>query len=395
MSDRSSVPERICLKCGTHIRDERSTVCPQCHSQGLRAATFANSDQQLTLDAHRLIEERRQAGLEGLVGGLKFIVINTEPENQRAAVDELLARTALGVTDAFEDADARTVVLQHPGSADLLITSRKSASPFAGLAEHPRSKHLPSTRLETFAFTCADVAEYTRIQRLRGVSFLSQQPLQGQGSRFIQTRPSVYTGLSIGLFEKTSATTSHRHPSSIDLDWDFEKPALAFLQSIGRLDHAATRVRAEERDAAILEFIALTNYSFDFAIYVKSLNSITNVARLTASDFAMVFTSGIAPFSGLDTSGPTERFTNNYGPRTHHLAWDTEDIDAVYAGLMDDGQGFLLDLVGSPDEGLKQTFTTMSPHTLLVNEYIHRFGVFAGFFTKSNVTLLTAATGTQ
>jgi hypothetical protein len=56
---------------------------------------------------------------------------------------------------------------------------------------------------------------------------------------------------------------------------------------------------------------------------------------------------------------------------------------------------FLIDLVGSPDEGLKQTFSKQSEHTLLVNEYIHRYGDFDGFFTKSNVTLLTAATDVQ
>jgi hypothetical protein len=56
---------------------------------------------------------------------------------------------------------------------------------------------------------------------------------------------------------------------------------------------------------------------------------------------------------------------------------------------------FLLDLVGSPDEGLKQTFTKGSPNTFLVNEYIHRYGDFDGFFTKSNVTDLTKATDAQ
>ncbi len=33
-----------------------------------------------------------------------------------------------------------------------------------------------------------------------------------------------------------------------------------------------------------------------------------------------------------------------------------------------------------------------SPYTLLVNEYGHRYGDFDGFFTRSNVTLLTEAT---
>lgn len=56
---------------------------------------------------------------------------------------------------------------------------------------------------------------------------------------------------------------------------------------------------------------------------------------------------------------------------------------------------FLLDLVGSPREGLKQIFSCPSENTLLVNEYIYRYGDFDGFFTKSNVTLLTGATTKQ
>ena len=56
---------------------------------------------------------------------------------------------------------------------------------------------------------------------------------------------------------------------------------------------------------------------------------------------------------------------------------------------------FLVELVGSPDEGLKQTFTVQSPHTMLVNEYIHRYGDFDGFFTSSNVEVLTKATEKQ
>jgi hypothetical protein len=63
--------------------------------------------------------------------------------------------------------------------------------------------------------------------------------------------------------------------------------------------------------------------------------------------------------------------------------------------LKDNGMEFLLDLVGSEDDGLKQIFSVPSVNTLLVNEYIHRYGNFEGFFTKGNVTLLTAATNKQ
>lgn len=67
----------------------------------------------------------------------------------------------------------------------------------------------------------------------------------------------------------------------------------------------------------------------------------------------------------------------------------------MVASLKDDGRAFLLDLVGSPEEGLKQIFTVPSPHTMLVTEYIKRYGGFDGFFMKSNVELLTKATERQ
>ena len=85
-----------------------------------------------------------------------------------------------------------------------------------------------------------------------------------------------------------------------------EKPASSYLENIGALDHTATRIRAQDRTAAILEFVSLTSYHYDFGIHVKSLNSITSVARRKEGDFAMVFTSGITPYTTDEASGPTE-----------------------------------------------------------------------------------------
>jgi hypothetical protein len=109
----------------------------------------------------------------------------------------------------------------------------------------------------------------------------------------------------------------------------------------------------------------------------------------------MVFTSGISPYISDEESGPTEKFIHNYGTRVHHMAFRTENIEQTYEALRADGMDFLIELVGSPEEGLKQTFTVASESTLLVNEYIHRYGDFDGFFTRSNVTLLTGATDKQ
>jgi hypothetical protein len=139
----------------------------------------------------------------------------------------------------------------------------------------------------------------------------------------------------------------------------------------------------------------LTNYNYDFAIYVKTFNSITSVARLSKKDFAMVFTSGITAYKNLKTSGPTEKFIHNYGPRVHHIAFETKNIENVFTQLKKDRMKFLIELVGTEKQGLKQTFTIPSKNSFLINEYIHRYGDFDGFFTKNNVTLLTAATEKQ
>ena len=225
--------------------------------------------------------------------------------------------------------------------------------------------------------------------------FLSEDVVETPNYLYVETRPSIYTGNSLGFIQWIEREGEYIAPISRPLDWTFAKPDLAHLDNISYLDHSAARVRAQDRDPAILEFMSLTSYKFEFAIYVESLNSITNVARLSLDDYAQVFTSGIKPFAGLDESGPTEKYIHNYGTRVHHIAFHTERIEETFRGLKNNGMDFLVDLVGSPEDGLRQTFSQPSPNTLLVHEYIQRYGGFDGFFTKSNVTELTRATDSQ
>jgi len=382
-----------------------------------------NSDEILRRGADRIIEERRLFGLEGLVGGLQAVIINTEPHLQKAAVEELIRYSGLQFQEAFMDTTHKTSVLKVPGSAkfrsaDFLIRSRlKGSNPFSKVNVAPQTRDLRNTRLETFVFETNDLERYVSLQSLANVKFQSEI-LDFDNYFFIQTMPSKFTGNSLGFIEWKGERGIYSSPESQRIDWNMGNPvssaagrssgsagsasSLVSLsakpshpRNIRWLDHAATRVRAQDRDPAILEFMRLTNYNFDFAIYVKSLNSITSVARLSSSDFAMVFTSGITPFVSQEASGPTEKFISNFGPRVHHIAFQTEEIVATVEALGKDGMKFLLDLVGSPEEGLKQIFSQPSKNTLLVLEYIHRYGDFDGFFTKSNVTSLTAATAKQ
>jgi len=255
--------------------------------------------------------------------------------------------------------------------------------------------HLPNTRLETFVFDTDNLRDYFLIQKKRGVNFLTPEPVESEYYSFIQTVPSRFTGNSTGFIEWHDKDRRYIPHQGTSITPDIIKPQHPYLKNIAVLDHTATRVRAQDRNAAILEFIAQTNYHYDFAVHVKSLNSITSVARRKKDDFAMVFTSGITSYSNDTDSGPTEKFIQNYGTRVHHMAFRTTEIETTVRFLKNDGMGFLLEVVGSEEEGLKQIFSEPSQNTLIVNEYILRYGDFDGFFTKSNVERLTKATEKQ
>ncbi len=386
----------ICSKCMKVFHEPKHGKCPHCHQGPPEVYDFKNSDDYLKEKIPLVLEERRSLGLEDLVGGLECVIINAEPDRQKQAVAELLRWTGLEIRQTFRDSHYTTCVLKTEGSADFLVRSRTGGdNPFIPFNIFPKSKHLPHTRLETFVFGTKDIEEYFSIQKNRGVNFLTESIVHNENFSFIQTIPSNLTGNSLGFIQWKDARGDYSTAGSEFLDWRIEKPEKEYLKNIGKLDHTATRVEAVDRDAAILEFMELTNYHFDFAIYVRLFNSITNVARLSAEDFAMVFTSGISPYANNTQSGPTEKFIHNYGPRVHHMAFQTREIDQTFSALKRDGMEFLIELVGSPDEGLKQTFTVQSEHTMLINEYIHRYGDFDGFFTKSNVTLLTGVTDKQ
>lgn len=344
----------------------------------------------------RVMEERENAGLEGLVGGLDAVIINTEPERLEPAVRELLEYTGLQIREHYIGSAFSTYVLGTLDSPDLLLRCRISGgNPFIPFNQAGKTQAFPNTRLETFIFRVRDIEKYVDIQRERGIRFMSDEIQDHPAFRFIQTCPSRFTGNSLGFIEWKGSLHTFCNTPSGDLPHTLTKPDYPWLSQIHGLDHTATRVRAGERNDAILEFLSLTGYHFDFAVFVNSLNSITSVARLNMDDCAMVFTSGITPYSAEGESGPTEMFIHNYGTRVHHMAFCTEEIDSVFGKLQVHGMEFLTELVGSPEEGLKQTFSVPSPHTMIVNEYIHRYGGFDGFFTRSNVEALTRATGRQ
>lgn len=359
-------------------------------------APLSAEEEALVRQAEGVCAQRLHDGLGGLVFGLDSVIITTEPGTAASAARELLRTTGYSCTEAWATGDAEGYVLGFPGSASLIVRTRGTGgNPFRNLNRAQLTASLPDTRLETFVFETPDIRKYEKIQKGRGVRFLTPDPVEMPSFSFIQTGPSQYTGNSLGFIQWRGRERSYLPAEGRRFSALPDKPALPHLRHIGVLDHAATRVRAQHRTAAILEFLSLTDYHYDFGVYVKSLNSITSVARRGEGDFSMVFTSGITPYVSDEASGPTEKFIQNYGTRVHHMAFRTEHIEDTVARLKEDGMGFLLDLVGSEEEGLKQIFSVPSKNTLIINEYIHRYGGFDGFFTRSNVEKLTMATARQ
>ncbi len=100
---------------------------------------------------------------------------------------------------------------------------------------------------------------------------------------------------------------------------------------------------------------------------------------------------------------PAESFVRNCGPRLHHIAVAVRDgvtdaienIEYVVRAIREQGKDFLLDVIGSKEQGLKQIFPSVSQHSSLIIEYEQRFGDFDGFFVKDNVAGLTRAAGVE
>lgn len=356
---------------------------------------FRNDDSALRARVERVRQERVALGLSGLVGGLEIVMVSVEPDRLKGAASEFLNTTGYDFATSLQFDDGQGCVLSMPGSADFLFRTRTSGTqPFAGEPLGPKSAHLPGTRVEAMVFACRDLERFVAIQKKRGVRFLTEDIVRSDASLFIQTVPSAYSALSFGFVQWLHGERLHVSSLVRAGGWCLRKPEYFHLKDIGVFDHASVRVRAKDRDDAIVEFLELTDYEFAMAVYVDNLNSITNVARLANEPYAMVITSGLGD-AAAGEEGPTEKFIQNYGRRIHHLAFRTESIENTFASLKAQGMEFLLELVGSREDGLKQTFSRPSAQTLIVNEYIQRYEGFDGFFTKSNVTLLTEATAKQ
>jgi hypothetical protein len=373
----------------------------------------------------RLLEERDRIGLTGMIRQIDALMITVEPGNSLAYVGELCLMTPYHYLVTLETEQHATHVLRiDMGAPDILVREVKDPGTrgiFRSLNEvYPIGAHKPNSRYMGEIFRVTNAHEVVDLQKARDVRFFNQDQirrLELPGNMAV-VKPSPYTHNIVGYWERPDdeLRVYALGISSIrdDVDAAYRRAKetqerLGLTDLLLPIDHLATRVYSQNREAAILEYLSLTSYYYWGSYDIADQNSSTNVTKSVhhANELespAKVFTAANHPYFVnhlLGLPSPTEDFVRNFGPRLHHLAVAVRDgeaagrpnIDYVVDSLRGCGQEFLLDVIGSQEEGLKQVFSSASEYSSLIVEYVQRFGDFQGFFTKGNVANLTRAAG--
>lgn len=375
----------------------------------------------------RLLEERDRCGLTEMIGGIEALMISVEPGNSVEYIAELALMTPYQYLVTLDSEKYLTHILRiDMKSPDILLREPKSpgySDIFRGLNDlYPVGARRPHSRYLGEILLATDRHQVVAMQQEREFRFFTFGQLAELDLplNVSLSKPSPYTQNVVGYMERPlDAIRVYQHGECVILaaaqaanDRGKEmQERLGIKDFLCPIDHLATRVYSQNREPALLEYLALSSYyywgSFDIKDQNSSTNVTKNVRRLPESfSPAKVFTANNQPYcvNHLDQlPSPTETFVRNYGPRLHHLAVEVRDgqcdgkeyIDIVVDAIAGQGKGFLLETVGSRSEGLKQIFSSASDFSSLIIEYVQRFEDFQGFFTRDNVAKLTFAAGQQ
>jgi len=375
----------------------------------------------------RVLEERDRVGLTELIGGIEAMMISVEPGNSVEYIAELALMTPYQYLVTLDSDKHLTHVLRiDMNSPDILLREPKSnedSDIFRSLNDlYPVGARRPHSRYLGEILLATDRHEVVALQQEREFRFFQVGQLADLDLplNVSLSKPSPYTQNIVGYMERPlNGIRVYQHGECVILssaqaanDRGKEmQERLGIKDLLCPVDHLATRVYSQNREAALLEYLALSSYYYWGSYDIKDQNSSTNVTKSVRKvpesvSPAKVFTANNHPYcvNHLDRlPSPTETFVRNYGPRLHHIAIEVRDgqrdgkeyIDIVVDAIAAQGKGFLLETIGSRSEGLKQIFSSASDFSSLIIEYVQRFGDFQGFFTKDNVAKLTVAAGQE
>lgn len=373
----------------------------------------------------KLLEQRDRVGLTDMIYEIDAIMMTVDPGHSIEYIAELCLMTPYHYLVTLESESHWTHVLRiDPEYPDILVREVKDPKIhgiFRSLNEvYPIGARKPNSRYMGEILRVSDLHSVTELQKAREFRFFSQDEIRKMelpGNLAI-SKPSPYTHNIVAYMERPSEQCRVYSLGISSIRGDVQEVYLAakelqkkrlFDELLMPVDHLATRVYSQNREVAILEWLSLSSYYYWGSYDIKDQNSSTNVTKSVhyEEEFrspAKVFTANNTPYfvNHLERlPSPTETFVRNYGPRLHHLALAVQDgytngvenIEYVVEQIRQEGKDFLLDVIGSKEEGLKQIFSNASEHSSLIIEYVQRFGEFNGFFTKENVAGLTHAAG--
>jgi len=379
----------------------------------------------------KLLEERDRSGLTDMVHEIDAMMITVDPGHSIRYIAELALMTPYHYLVTLESESHWTHVLRIDlNSPDLLVREVKDGSIrgiFRSLNEvYPIGANKPNSRYMGEILRVNDLHSVVACQKEREFRFFSPdqiRKLELPGNLAI-SKPSPYTHNIVAYMERASdqirtyalgVSSIRDDVQTVYLAAKATQKELGIDQLILPIDHLATRVYSQNREVAILEWLSLSSYYYWGSFDISEQNSSTNVTKNVHCQSelrspAKVFTANNTPYfvNHLEKlPSPTETFVRNYGPRLHHIAVAVSDrlsgsqqeglenIDFVVNQIASQGRNFLLDVIGSKEDGLKQIFSSASEHSSLIIEYVQRFGDFDGFFTKDNVAELTHAAGVE
>jgi len=375
----------------------------------------------------RLLEERDRVGLTGMVQEIDAIMITVDPGHSIRYIGELCLMTPYEYLVTLESESHWTHILRvDMNSPDFVVREvkdKRTRGIFRSLNEvYPIGARKPNSRYMGEILRVTDLHGTVQCQQEREFRFFSQdqiRKLELPGNLAI-VKPSPYTHNIVAYMERPLDQIRVYALGMSSIRSEIQEVYLAAKELQQRLhindliqpiDHLATRVYSQNREVAILEWLSQSSYYYWGSYDIQDQNSSTNVtksahfAEETRSP-AKVFTANNTPYfvNHLERlPSPTETFVRNYGPRLHHIAFAVcdgetdgrENIEHVVSQIAAQGREFLLDVIGSREEGLKQIFSSASEHSSLIIEYVQRFGDFQGFFTRHNVAKLTHAAGVE
>ncbi|QEP42940.1 hypothetical protein D5085_07280 [Ectothiorhodospiraceae bacterium BW-2] len=375
----------------------------------------------------RLLEERDRTELTAMIGQIEALMITVDPDHSIRYVGELCFMTPYHYLVTLESESHWTHILRiDMDSPDILVREVKDPNTrgiFRSLNEvYPIGANRPNSRYMGEILRVEHQSDVVKRQQERQFRFFSQNDirhLELPGNMAI-SKPSPYTHNIIAYMERPQDQLRIYSLGISNIRDDVQQAyeqAKALQQQLGieglltPIDHLATRIYSQNRENAILEWLSLSSYYYWGSYDIKDQNSSTNVTKSVhfsdeARSPAKVFTANNTPYfvNHLEQlPSPTETFVRNYGPRLHHIAIGVNDgeqngvenIDYVVQAIAAQGKTFLLDVIGSREEGIKQIFSGASEHSSLIIEYVQRYGDFDGFFTKDNVAELTHAAGVE